>query len=164
MSLVTRVLESVGSAPPSMSIQADHRSSPCRCERACRSRIRTTRGPRSRDLYDRGRSLESGSRPRSSWSFGGAAVAQVLEDLLSDQLSFAVAVGRQDDAIAILQRARNRLELHRLGLLVRGPRRISVSTSVNPSTATLLFGIAIFADEGFNVIAPVSIFTPTAFI
>ena len=42
----------------------------------------------------------------------GAAVAQVLEDLLSDQLPFAVAVCRQDDAIAILQRARNRLELY----------------------------------------------------
>ena len=52
------------------------------------------------------------------------AVAQVLEDLLTDELSFAIAVRGEDDAVAALQRRGDCLELRRFGLLARRPGRV----------------------------------------
>jgi hypothetical protein len=44
----------------------------------------------------------------------GAAIAQVLQDLLADQLALAVAIGGEDDLITRFERCRDRLEFDRL--------------------------------------------------
>ncbi len=56
----------------------------------------------------------------------GAAIAQVLEDLLADQLAFTVAVGGEDDPIATRQRRGDRLQLGGLVAFCRGLRRVEI--------------------------------------
>ena len=54
----------------------------------------------------------------------GAAIAQVLQDLLADQLALAVAVGGEDHLVATLQRRGDRLQLGGLVALGRGLRGV----------------------------------------
>ena len=54
----------------------------------------------------------------------GAAIAQVLQDFLADQLALAVAVGGEDDPITTLKRRGDRLQLGGLVALGRGLRGV----------------------------------------
>ena len=52
------------------------------------------------------------------------AIGEMIEDLLADQLPFAVAVGRQDHLIAVFERCSDGLQFRRLVAVRRRARRI----------------------------------------
>ena len=69
--------------------------------------------------------------PQGFWVLSGkqgalhaAAISEMVEDLLADELPFAVAIGCQDHLIAGLERRGDGLEFRRLVAVCRGARRI----------------------------------------
>ena len=71
--------------------------------------------------------------PQGLWVLRGkqgalyaATIGEIVDDLLADELPFAVAIGRQDHLIASLERGGDGLEFRRLVALRRGARRIEV--------------------------------------
>ena len=66
----------------------------------------------------------------------GAAIAQVLQDFLADQLALAVAVGGEDHLVAPLERGRDRLQLGglvALGCGLRGVEPVRLQQHARPS-------------------------------